>query len=142
MEVKLNDKTTAIVNAKITVFQTVGKQSTDVVHVRNDKVYGARIATRSWFCGKRFLLFVLLAILGGYGHYMYDTAVLGYEPNPGIIAGIVIVLLAIGGFVSMRKRRELELVLDSSTNGTLFRFPLGKDVPQDKVEDLADILVN
>jgi hypothetical protein len=141
MEVKLNDKTTAIVNAKITVFQTEGKNKNDVVHVRNDKVYGARIATRSWFCGKRFALFVLLALLGGYAHYMYDTVVLGYLPNPGIITGIVLGVLAIGGFVSLRRRRELELVVDSGIP-TVFRFPLGKDIAQDKVEDLADILVN
>ena len=142
MEVQLNEHTTVEVSAKISQFRTEGKKGKDFLYVRNDKIYGAQVTTVSWFQTKLFVIFVLIGVLGGYAHFMYDTAVLGYNPNPGIIFGIFFVLTLIGFFASFRRARVLELVVDSSTELKTFTFKLGKDVSEAKIEDLVDILVN
>lgn len=142
MEVQLNEYTIVEVTAKLSKFRVMKKDKQDFLYVRNDKVYGAQVTTHKWFCTKLFVIALFVAIFGGYAHFAYDTMVLGYEPNPGIIFGIFFVITVIGFFVSFRKRRVLELVVDSNTSQKTFVFPIGKETSEKQVEDLVDILVN
>lgn len=142
MEVTLNAQTTVTVTAKISEFNTTTKKGQDFMYVRNDKIYGARVTTKKWFAVKFFLLFVLAGLLGGLGHYLYDTAVLGYDPNPVIIGSIFLGLSLIGVAVSFRTSRILELVLDSNQSPSFVTYEVGKEANEGQLEDLVDIIVN
>lgn len=142
MDVQLNEHTNVEVNAKLSVFRTVVKDKHDVLHVRNDRIYAADVSDRRGFSKFRFAIFFFVGVLGGYGHYMYDTQVLGFEPNPGIIFGIFFILLVIGFFVSFTKRRTLQLTVDSNKQPVMFEFPISKELGEKELEDLMEILVS
>ena len=142
MEVILSAKTTVTVTAKISQFKTKTKQAEDFMYVRNDKIYGAQVTSARTFKWNLFGIFVLVGLLGGLAHYLYDTQILGYNPNPPIIAGIVALFLIIGVIVALGKKRVLELVLDSNQSKDLVTFELDKEANPAHVEDLVDILVN
>jgi hypothetical protein len=142
MEVILSAKTAVTVTAKISQFKTETKQGQDIMYVRNDKIYGAQITTAPTFTWTLFFIFLAVGVFGGLGHYLYDTQFLGYNPNPPIIAGIFALFTIIGVVVSIRKKRILELVLDSNQSKDLVTFTLDKEANQAHVEDLIDILVN
>ena len=142
MEIKLNRFTTVQVSAKTSLFQTQKGKKKTFVQIRNDKVTGAKIVTKTWFSKILFALFFSFALIGGYAHYMYDTVYLEYNPNPGLITGIILVITLIGFLLSIRKKTVLEIFLLGTTSGQSLNFPLDKTTDPNKLADLVDILVN
>ncbi|QMS85508.1 hypothetical protein [Candidatus Xianfuyuplasma coldseepsis] len=145
MELQLNEKTLVEVSAKISVFKTIDKTGAIArqVTVRNDKIFAAEVATHRFTNYRLLLWMVVAAIFGGFAHYAYDTMFLGYNPNPPIIFAIFFVILIIGLIISVGKKKELRFVVQSgSAQPEMLRFDVGKDVPEKKLIDLMDVLVN
>ena len=145
MEMKISDKTNVEVTAKISIFRTKNKVN-EIVYVRNDKILGAKVGILKYFKVKSFLIHLLVGLLGGYAHYMYDTQFLGYEPNPGIISGIIFLFVIIGFFTGFKKKKLLTLVVEADETSlnkeSYFSFEIGKETTDKNIEDLMYLLVN
>jgi len=148
MEMKLNELTNVEVNAKLSIFREKDKNNNNykVVYVRNDKIFASEVAWVRFFRYPLFLSILLGGIFGGFAHYVYDTMVLGFLPNPPIIFGIFFVFVVAGFVLSFAKKRYFILVVASDGPGTssksTFKFEVGKDVSDKKLEDLMYVLVN
>lgn len=148
MEMKLNELTNVEVNAKLSIFREKDKNNNNykVVYVRNDKIFASDVAWVREFHYPLFLSLFLAGVFGGFAHYTYDTMILGYNPNPPIIFGIFFVFVVVGFIISFRKKRYFSIVVASDGPGAsskdTFRFEVGKDVSDKKLEDLMYVLVN
>lgn len=145
MELQLNEKTLVEVSAKISVFRSIDKTGamSRQVMVRNDKIFAGEVATHRFIKYRLLLWMFVVAIFGGFAHYAYDVLFLGYNPNPPIIFGIFFVISVIGLAISVGHQKELRFILQSgSAEPDMLHFRIGKDVPEKKLIDLIDVLVN
>lgn len=140
MKVQLNKNTTVTVEEGLTKFRTTRKQKEDLIVLRNDKTYSVNIQTKRQFLLSRFLILFAIGLLGGLGHYLYDTQFLGYNPNPPIIGAIVAVFTIVGLVISFVKQRVFTVIMDDRARYKSFVIPIDKDVNQEELEQLIDIL--
>ncbi len=140
MEIKLNKVTTVQVSAKTSIF--VSEKKKTFMQIRNDKVVGANVSKKIFFCKIRFSLFVILALVGGYAHFMYDTVYLEYNPNLGLITGIILSIILLGFIASVKKKRVLEIFLLGTNATQTITFNLDKTTDKEKLNDLVDIIVS
>lgn len=113
-----------------------------LVYQNKGKIAGGRIARIRQINWLLFFLFILIALLGGAGHYLYDTMILEYDPNPLIIGSIVAGVTVIGLFVSFRKRLVLDILPDARVAINRIRFYLQKDLTDENCKDLLEIIGN
>lgn len=145
MEIQLNQFIKVEVESRVTIFHLNNEEKVEkVLYLRNDKIIGAELAKYKFFSFKKFFIVLLLAITGGLVHFLYDTQVLKFEPNPTLISLIAGGILIIGLFFCFTKSRHLRVLVDSDDTGPLqrsrFSFPVGSEISEKQLMDLMYLL--
>jgi len=147
MEVQLNEFTKVEVESRITIIRLNNekKKQLQMLYLRNDKIIGAELAMRRKFTLYRFLIVLLLAVLAGLAHFLYDTQFLGYVANPTLISGLFMTVLIIGLFFCFAKAKYVKLLVESEGPNSILKvdrysFKVGIEVEEKKLTDLLYIL--
>ncbi|MCF7927355.1 MAG: hypothetical protein K9L74_07275, partial [Candidatus Izimaplasma sp.] len=124
--------------------KTTGKNQHDkLLYVRNDHIIAAELKLIKFRC-IRFLIFLVIGLVGGIGHYLYQTLESNYSPDLPISLIIIGVFSIVGLIVSLFRKRQLRIITKTAdlSQKKIFTLPIDKDVEEKELEDLIYILVS